>query len=129
MGAIEVGKIPGLTTTDGKPLNLSVGGIGTVMNDTWSAKAPVLAARGIETIAVTPLMRHINIEPLTRLGTIEVTVEEKIWPIQVFEYKMPKGGRVIFWRTNASPNALMRFRFRTRTSTKCGIFLQVMRAT
>jgi len=96
VGVIEIGKIPGLTTTDGKPLNLSLGGIGTVMNDTWSAKAPVLAERGIETIAVTPLMNHVSRENLKRIGLVKVRVEDEAWPVQVFEYQMPKGGRILF---------------------------------
>jgi glycosyltransferase involved in cell wall biosynthesis len=96
MGAIEVGKVTGLTTTDGKPLNLAVGGIGTVMNDTWSAKAPRLAERGIETIAVTPLMRNIPKDKLRSIGQVKAQVDERVWEIEVLEYKMPNGGRILF---------------------------------
>ena len=96
LGAIEVGKIPGLFTTDGKPLNLSVGGIGTVMNDTWSAKAPALAARGIETVAVTPLMRNINKNGLERIGVVTARIEGRNWKVQVYHYRMPSEGHVIF---------------------------------
>ena len=96
LGAIEVGKIPGLSTTDGKPLNLSVGGIGTVMNDTWSAKAPALAARGIETVAVTPLMRNIKMDGLDRIGTVTVRIEGRNWKVQIYHFRMASGGHVLF---------------------------------
>lgn len=96
MGAIEVGKIAGLTTTDGKPLNLSVGGIGTVMNDTWSAKAPRLSERGIDTVAVTPLMRNIDKQKLKHIGEVTVQVEGRDWIVRVHEYKLPTGGTLLF---------------------------------
>ena len=96
LGAIEVGRVPGIKSTDGKPLNQSVGGIGTVMNDTWTAKAPLLAERGIETIAVTPLMRNISKVGMTYIGKVQARVDGALWDVNVYEYKMPSGGRILF---------------------------------
>jgi hypothetical protein len=96
LGVYELGKIPGLKTVEGKPLSMSVGGIGTTTTDFFAEIAPMLERDGVDAYATVPLMNHIGKQGMSYEGSVKVRVDDRIWENKLYHYSVPGGGHVIF---------------------------------
>ncbi len=97
MSAMELGTVPGLTHSDGSPLNIKSGGVSVVVSDQSSLFPHFLRdqAKGQLTI-IAPLMDNVSKNNMKHLGLVKPTVEGKQWEIGMFEYWTSEGTRFIF---------------------------------
>ncbi|GEM_PF-2052269 len=96
MAAVELGNIPGLKTASGANLNISAGGVSTVMTDLGVEYPKLLANKNGSSVAVGMLMDGIDVSSLTRKENISVIVDGKSLDIGVYEFNSSNGTKYIF---------------------------------
>ena len=97
MAAIEVGQVPGLKNSAGGALNISAGGVGTVMTDLTHEYPKFLKQmNGGELSVVGLLMDGIDRTGLKHLYNVKTKIDGADWDIGVFEHVSPSGTRYLF---------------------------------
>jgi len=97
MAALEVGKIPGLKTTDGKPLDSSAGGISTVLNDVGRYFSRFLANKNRGKLTIIGMMMDgMSNEGMKPIGNVFAKIEGRTFAVEQYEYQSPDGAKYIF---------------------------------
>lgn len=103
VAAIELGAVPGLKNSGGKPLSLSAGGVGSVITDWTNAYPDMLAEQGGKIEFMGVLMKNMSTEGMTeQMGAdgqplkMKVTVEGHTWYVGIYKYLAPNGAEYTF---------------------------------
>jgi glycogen synthase len=97
MAALEIGKVAGLKTIDGKAVNIAAGGVATVMNDITEIYPGLLAEqKNGELTVVSLLMDNMDTKQMKYVRNIDVMVDGHRWKVGVHEYDSPTGAKYLF---------------------------------
>jgi 1,4-alpha-glucan branching enzyme/glycosyltransferase involved in cell wall biosynthesis len=96
MAAMELGPIPGLKTVTGAPLNISAGGVSTVLTDLSRYYPKLLREQnGGELTMVGVLMDDVSKDGLKLADRIDIQVDGKSESVGLYEYLAPNGTKYV----------------------------------